>query len=88
MINLAVAGMVAFLVTLLGMPLLMRWLFAKGIGQPIRAELSADQQKKKGTPTMGGIMIVIGALTGYLVPQLRRAGRRLGVCWCRSRWFC
>lgn len=71
MINLAVAGVVAFLVTLFGMPFLMRWLSAKGIGQPIREELSADQQKKKGTPTMGGIMIVVGALTGYLVPHVR-----------------
>ncbi len=71
MINLAVAGIVSFLVTLLGMPLLMRWLFSRGIGQPIREELSADQQKKKGTPTMGGIMIVIGALLGYVVPHAR-----------------
>jgi phospho-N-acetylmuramoyl-pentapeptide-transferase len=71
MINLAMAGMVAFLVSLLGMPVLIRWLAARGIGQPIRAELSAGQQLKKGTPTMGGIMIVVGALTGYLIPHLR-----------------
>jgi phospho-N-acetylmuramoyl-pentapeptide-transferase len=71
MINLALAGMISFIVTLFGMPFLMKWLFSKGIGQPIREELGADQQKKKGTPTMGGIMIVIGALAGYLVPHLR-----------------
>jgi phospho-N-acetylmuramoyl-pentapeptide-transferase len=70
-INLAVAGIVAFLTTLLGMPFLMRWLFSRGIGQPIRSELSEGQQKKKGTPTMGGIMIVIGSVLGYLVPHLR-----------------
>jgi phospho-N-acetylmuramoyl-pentapeptide-transferase len=71
MINLAVAGIVSFVITLLGMPLLMRWLLSRDIGQTIREELAAEQQKKKGTPTMGGIMIVIGALFGYLLPHLR-----------------
>ncbi len=71
MINLASAGLIAFLVVLLGTPVLMKWLASKGIGQPIRAELSAGQQKKKGTPTMGGIMIVVGALVGYIAPHWR-----------------
>jgi phospho-N-acetylmuramoyl-pentapeptide-transferase len=72
MINLAASGIMAFLVTLLGMPVLMRLLATQGIGQPIRAELAAGQQKKKGTPTMGGLMIVIGALIGYVLPHLRQ----------------
>lgn len=71
MINLALAVIIAFLSTVFGMPLLMRWLAFKGIGQPIRAELGPGQQRKKGTPTMGGIMIVIGALIGYVVPHIR-----------------
>jgi phospho-N-acetylmuramoyl-pentapeptide-transferase len=71
MINLAVAGIIAFLMNLLGMPVLMRWLASLGIGQPIRAELAPGQQQKKGTPTMGGLMIVVGALTGYVVPHIR-----------------
>jgi phospho-N-acetylmuramoyl-pentapeptide-transferase len=71
MINLALAGLVAFAVTLLGMPVLLRWLYTRGFGQPIRQELSGEHQKKKGTPTMGGIMIVIGALVGYVVPHFR-----------------
>ncbi len=79
MINLALAGLVAFLVTVFGMPLLLRWLAAKGIGQPIRAELGAGQQLKKGTPTMGGLMIVIGALVGFLAPHFR--GKELPFSW-------
>jgi phospho-N-acetylmuramoyl-pentapeptide-transferase len=71
-INLAMAGLIAFATTLLGMPFLLRWLASMGIGQPIRKELAAEQQKKKGTPTMGGIMVVVGALVGYVIPHVRR----------------
>jgi phospho-N-acetylmuramoyl-pentapeptide-transferase len=61
------AGAVSFLVALLGMPVLINWLASRGIGQPIRADGPAEHQKKKGTPTMGGIMIVVAALVGYVV---------------------
>jgi phospho-N-acetylmuramoyl-pentapeptide-transferase len=69
MTSLLVAGVVSMLTSLLGMPVLMRWLASKGIGQPIRKDLHENQQKKKGTPTMGGIAIVIAATLGYVVPH-------------------
>ncbi|MGI9120381.1 MAG: phospho-N-acetylmuramoyl-pentapeptide-transferase [Acidimicrobiales bacterium] len=61
----------AFVVSLVGTPLLMRWLRAKGIGQPIREDGPAGHLTKTGTPTMGGIMIVAGTVAGYLVAHLR-----------------
>jgi phospho-N-acetylmuramoyl-pentapeptide-transferase len=67
MIALLMAGAVSILVSLVGTPLLIRWLQANGIGQPILEELAHAHVVKTGTPTMGGLMIVTGALAGYLV---------------------
>jgi phospho-N-acetylmuramoyl-pentapeptide-transferase len=69
MISLLVAGIVSFFTSLLGMPILIRWLALHGIGQPIRSDGPQSHQKKKGTPTMGGIAIVVAAVFGYVVPH-------------------
>lgn len=69
MTSLLLAAIVSMTTSILGMPVLMRWLASKGIGQPIRKDLHENQQKKKGTPTMGGIAIVIAAVAGYVVPH-------------------
>jgi phospho-N-acetylmuramoyl-pentapeptide-transferase len=69
MTSLLVAAIISMLTSLLGMPVLMRWLASKGIGQPIRKDLHENQQKKKGTPTMGGLAIVFAAVLGYVVPH-------------------
>ena len=63
------AGALSFAVALFGMPVLMRWLASRGIGQPIRTDGPQAHIKKSGTPTMGGIMIVIAAVVGYTVPH-------------------
>ena len=70
MISLLFAGIISFLVSLLGMPFLMRALGARGIGQPIRKDGPQAHMKKSGTPTMGGIMIVIAGVAGYVLPHL------------------
>ncbi len=58
-------------VSLIGTPFLIRWLHDRGIGQPIREDGPAGHVTKAGTPTMGGITIVGGAMAGYLVSHLR-----------------
>jgi phospho-N-acetylmuramoyl-pentapeptide-transferase len=70
MIALLLAGGAAIVMSLIGTPLLIRWLQANGIGQPILEELADAHIVKAGTPTMGGITIVVGAITGYLVGHL------------------
>ncbi|MDP8954898.1 MAG: phospho-N-acetylmuramoyl-pentapeptide-transferase [Actinomycetota bacterium] len=67
MIPLLLAAGVAFGVALVGTPVLIRWLQARGIGQPIREDGPQGHFVKAGTPTMGGVIIVVGALLGYLV---------------------
>ena len=71
MIALVIAGGVSLLVGLAGTPLLIRWLQIRGIGQQIREDGPRGHITKAGTPTMGGLMIVAGAVVGYLAGHLR-----------------
>ncbi len=49
----------AFFLTLFTGQYWIRFLLAKGIGKQIRAEGPQSHQVKTGTPTMGGIIIVV-----------------------------
>jgi phospho-N-acetylmuramoyl-pentapeptide-transferase len=40
---------------------------ARGYGQEIREDLPAGHATKRGTPNMGGVVIIIAALVGYFV---------------------
>lgn len=49
-------------------PRLIRWLRAKqGEGQPIREDGPETHLKKKGTPTMGGLMILVSVIVSTLL---------------------
>jgi phospho-N-acetylmuramoyl-pentapeptide-transferase len=67
MIAMLLAGGAAIFVAFFGTPLLIRWLQANGIGQPILEELADAHVVKAGIPTMGGLTIVGGTVVGYLV---------------------
>jgi phospho-N-acetylmuramoyl-pentapeptide-transferase len=55
------------LTMLFGHPLIL-WLRKKqGKGQPIRTDGPESHQSKKGTPTMGGFLILLGILAGTLL---------------------
>ncbi|MDR9852206.1 phospho-N-acetylmuramoyl-pentapeptide-transferase [Paenibacillus sp. VCA1] len=58
----AVSGLSFLLVAAL-MPLLIRALRRLRLTQPIRAELPADHQAKRGTPLMAGLILLIGVVT-------------------------
>jgi len=72
-IALLVAVGIAFMLSILGTPLLIRILTRKGIGQLIRDDgpFAHPHVEKAGTPTMGGIAIVGSALVAYLVAHIR-----------------
>lgn len=71
MIALLMAGGLSLAVSLVGTRFLIEWLRSHQIGQNIREEGPAGHQVKAGTPTMGGIAIVAGAVVGYSVAHLR-----------------
>ncbi|MHB8682399.1 MAG: phospho-N-acetylmuramoyl-pentapeptide-transferase [Acidimicrobiales bacterium] len=70
MISLMASGGLALWIAGLGTPLLIHWLVRRRIGQQIRADGPFMHQAKAGTPTMGGIAIVVAALSGYLLSHV------------------
>ncbi len=61
---------VSLLLSLFGTPLAIRIFSRRGYGQLIREEGPAGHATKRGTPTMGGTVIVIAAVIGYFVGNL------------------
>lgn len=65
------AAMTGFLLSLFLGPIVIRWLRALKIGQHIRKEHVADlhalHQGKSGTPTMGGVLIILATLATLLL---------------------
>jgi phospho-N-acetylmuramoyl-pentapeptide-transferase len=62
-----VSAAVAMVLALFGTPLAIRVFRRRGYGQLIREEGSVPKhQTKRGTPTMGGTVIVVATLVGYL----------------------
>jgi phospho-N-acetylmuramoyl-pentapeptide-transferase len=69
-IQILIAGAVGLTVTLLGTPLAIRAFTLWGWGQRIREDGPHTHFEKMGTPTMGGIVILIGLALAYLVACL------------------
>lgn len=65
-----IAGAFALLVSLLGTRGLIKILAKKGYGQIIRDDGPSSHHTKRGTPTMGGIILIAAALMGYLLAHL------------------
>jgi len=65
-----VAGAASLVIALAGTPLAAAYFRWRGLGQPIRDELQATHQAKTGTPTMGGTVIMLAAVIGYVVAHL------------------
>src|SRR5438105_14079378 len=61
-------------VSLLGTRFLINLLRRRGIGQPIREDGPEGHQQKAGTPTMGGVAIVVAGVAGYVVAHFRGGG--------------
>lgn len=58
-----VAFLLAFFVVLFFQPIFIRWLQNRGIkGQPIRDDGPKAHEIKRGTPTMGGLVVVVAVL--------------------------
>src|SRR5262245_30255714 len=62
-----VSAGVSMILALFGTPLAIRIFRRRGYGQLIREEGPAAHATKRGTPTMGGTVIVVATLIGYLV---------------------
>ncbi len=60
-----VAASVALFISLLGTPQAIRLFRRRGYGQEIREDGPQSHHTKRGTPTMGGAVIILATLAGY-----------------------
>ena len=65
-----IAGAVALIAALLGTPLFIRFLVKRGYGQFIRDDGPTSHHTKRGTPTMGGVVILGGGARRYFAAHL------------------
>lgn len=70
MLSLMEAGGLSFILSILLTPMLIRFLRARKFGQNIHEDLPEAHQKKEGTPTMGGIVIIASAVIGYFAGHI------------------
>ncbi|AWB89114.1 phospho-N-acetylmuramoyl-pentapeptide-transferase [Salinibacterium hongtaonis] len=70
MITLLVAAAVSLVFSLLLTPLFARTFRRMNLGQFIRADTPTTHVVKRGTPSMGGVVFIIAAVTGYFVGHL------------------
>lgn len=61
-----ISGAIALFISLFGTPVLIRFLARRGYGQIIRDDGPSSHHTKRGTPTMGGVIIILASLLGYL----------------------
>jgi len=66
------AAVVGLVVSILGTPVAIRVLSRRGYGQLIQDDLPTSHHTKRGTPTMGGMVIIVAALLGYTAAHLIR----------------
>ena len=62
-----ISGAVALFFALFATPVLIRLLAKRGYGQIIRDDGPSSHHTKRGTPTMGGLIIIFAAIAGYLL---------------------
>lgn len=70
MTDIIIAGAVGLILSMLGTPLAIRLFSRRGYGQEVREDGVSAHLSKKGTPTMGGTVIVIAALLGFAASHL------------------
>ena len=68
--SILVAAMAGLIVSLLGTPAVIKMLRRRGYGQEIREDGPASHAVKRGTPTMGGAVIIAATVVGYGVAHL------------------
>ncbi|WP_133979622.1 phospho-N-acetylmuramoyl-pentapeptide-transferase [Kribbella voronezhensis] len=64
------SGALAALCSLLGTRFLIRYFVRHGFGQPIRHDGPTTHHVKRGTPTMGGLAILLSATAAYLAATI------------------
>ncbi|GAB2890439.1 phospho-N-acetylmuramoyl-pentapeptide-transferase [Neomicrococcus lactis] len=70
MISLILGAGIALLISFLGTPLFIKLLVKRSYGQFVREDGPTSHHTKRGTPTMGGAVIVVAVLVAYFLTHL------------------
>ena len=70
MVALLIAGAAALMAAILGTPIVIRTFQSRGIGQQIRDDGPQGHFSKAGTPTMGGVTMVMAMVVGYVASHI------------------
>jgi len=71
MAHVLVAALVALIISILAGPFFIDFLRRRSLGQTIREEGPEHHSVKQGTPTMGGVLIVIAATIAFFATSVR-----------------
>ncbi|EFQ84337.1 phospho-N-acetylmuramoyl-pentapeptide-transferase [Aeromicrobium marinum DSM 15272] len=88
MLAILIAGGISLLVTLLGTRVAIRVLVAKNYGQLIRDDGPTSHHTKRGTPTMGGLVIILAVLLGYAAAKIATGFAPSASAWLLLFLFC
>jgi len=69
-----IAGMIGLIVSLFGTPIAVKSFRRRGWGQLIREEGPKAHYEKRGTPTMGGLVILGATIAGYALGHIGTTG--------------
>jgi phospho-N-acetylmuramoyl-pentapeptide-transferase len=69
-IGILIAAAIALIISILFTPYLIRVFSRQGFGQEIREEGPEGHKSKRGTPTMGGVAILVAMVVGYFAAHL------------------
>jgi phospho-N-acetylmuramoyl-pentapeptide-transferase len=75
------SGALAVVCSLLGTRIAVGWFARHGFGQPIRQDGPTTHHVKRGTPTMGGLVILLSATAAYLAATLLTGGSPSASAW-------
>ncbi|HEY6933750.1 MAG TPA: phospho-N-acetylmuramoyl-pentapeptide-transferase [Marmoricola sp.] len=81
MLAILISSGLALVCSLFGTRLAIAWFTKRGFGQPIRVDGPTTHHIKRGTPTMGGLVIVLCATAAYLVATMVTGGRPSASAW-------
>ncbi|MDN4175358.1 phospho-N-acetylmuramoyl-pentapeptide-transferase [Nocardioides sp. SOB77] len=71
----------AVLCSLIGTRIAIGWFTRHGFGQPIRDDGPTTHHVKRGTPTMGGLVILLGSTAAYLLATVLTDARPSASAW-------
>ena len=70
MIGILIAGAISLVLSIFGTPVFIRVLQRRGYGQFVRDDGPTTHATKRGTPTMGGVAIILAVVLSYLLTHL------------------